>query len=238
MKNQIDPKLSLSHFACVYPETLPVMNRLDLPYAVNGEDSLEEAVRHAGLDLAMVMHEMAAVMGTGSAVDWMRLTLTELCDNIEQSHHLRTRDLWYRIAPLPKRIFQIHGRKEPELQHLERLLVDVGGAVEGHLHREERVVFPWLRALEMTGEAPPDMPWRVDRPIGCLVHDHELIVVTMEVVKRITNGFAVRTDLCAAHALLMSLLRELEVDGRMHMHKENNILFPRGLALERQRLGA
>ena len=51
-------------------------------------------------------------------------------------------------------------------------------------------------------------------------------------MRELTFGFRPPKDACNAYRVLMAGLRELEGDLHLHIHKENNILFPRAAQLE------
>jgi regulator of cell morphogenesis and NO signaling len=48
----------------------------------------------------------------------------------------------------------------------------------------------------------------------------------------VTSGYSVPEDGCMSYKMLYQALPEFEADLRQHIHLENNILFPRAIALE------
>lgn len=53
----------------------------------------------------------------------------------------------------------------------------------------------------------------------------------LESLRQLGEDFVVPSDGCASYRRLMTGLSELESDLHLHIHKENNILFPKLLAL-------
>jgi regulator of cell morphogenesis and NO signaling len=94
------------------------------------------------------------------------------------------------------------------------------------------VLFPWLRRLERPTEIQSGPTWSVRRPISCMVHDHDDAGKALATLRRLTNDYTPPDDACATYRSTLSTLEALEADTHRHIHKENNILFPAGVAAE------
>jgi regulator of cell morphogenesis and NO signaling len=64
--------------------------------------------------------------------------------------------------------------------------------------------------------------------------EHRHVGEALQRMRRLTSDFANPPDGCTAFQALMTSLAELEQDLHEHIHKENNILFPRAERLERE----
>jgi regulator of cell morphogenesis and NO signaling len=53
-------------------------------------------------------------------------------------------------------------------------------------------------------------------------------------LRRLTGGYVPPSDGCASYRALYDGLAELEADTHLHIHKENNVLFPMATALPRR----
>jgi regulator of cell morphogenesis and NO signaling len=51
-------------------------------------------------------------------------------------------------------------------------------------------------------------------------------------MRRLTGDYAAPADACATYHALLNGLQALEADLHVHIHLENNILFPRAAELE------
>ncbi len=56
-------------------------------------------------------------------------------------------------------------------------------------------------------------------------------------LRKLTDDYKVPADACASYRALFDGLAELEVDTHLHVHKENNVLFPAVVAEEASRAG-
>ena len=62
--------------------------------------------------------------------------------------------------------------------------------------------------------------------------EHQSVGEALRRMRELTFGFRPPKDACDAYRLLLAGLRELERDLHLHIHKENDILFPRAAAVE------
>jgi len=56
----------------------------------------------------------------------------------------------------------------------------------------------------------------------------------LEQLRALSGGYQTPADTCASTRALMAGLAELESDTHLHVHKENNHLFPAVIQLEKQ----
>lgn len=70
-------------------------------------------------------------------------------------------------------------------------------------------------------------------PIAMMEHDHEAVGNNLHAIRKYTNGFTLPEDACASYSLLFRMLEEMEEDLLLHIHLENNLLFPQALEIEK-----
>ena len=95
-----------------------------------------------------------------------------------------------------------------------------------HMQKEEWVLFPAIRAIE--GGAHPGMP--ISAPIGVMEHEHDRAGGVLSELREITGGYVVPPWACETFRALYHGLSELEATMHVHVHLENNVLFPRALS--------
>jgi regulator of cell morphogenesis and NO signaling len=66
--------------------------------------------------------------------------------------------------------------------------------------------------------------------------EHETVGESFEKIRTLTNDYALPDDACASYNLLYRMLDEFEEDLHVHIHLENNILFPKAVKLEKELL--
>jgi regulator of cell morphogenesis and NO signaling len=231
----IDRTTPIGNIAAELAGCLPVFDRLGLDYCCHGQRSLAEACEVAGVAVERVIEEIRAAYRCPQPIhehNWAGATMTELADHIESTHHARARETFARLRALVPRVAAAHADGHPELAALADVVSRLDDDMQDHMVREERVLFPWLRRLDRRSELHTGPPWSVRRPISCMEHDHVEVAESLARIRERTAGYAVPPDACGSYRAMIALLRDLEQDTRVHIHKENNILFPAGVRAE------
>lgn len=238
MNTRIDTQSTVGALAAQYPQLIPVLEHLGLDYCCHGNRTLTDACAHRHLDPESVRSALDAALGVATAGDersWIDASMTELADHIEQVHHAYSRSAFARLTAMAEKVATKHAERHPELVELRALVHALSDDMHDHMVREERVLFPWLRRLESPSEIQSGPPWSVRRPISCMEHDHEDVKSAFDQIRQLTGGLTPPDDACGTYRALFALLKELERDTHLHIHKENNILFPAGIRAEQSR---
>jgi regulator of cell morphogenesis and NO signaling len=101
-----------------------------------------------------------------------------------------------------------------------------------HLLKEERVLFPLIKQLAEAQALFPIHCGSVNNPILVMEHEHEDAGSALERLRALTGNYQPPADGCPSYQALCEGLARLENDLHRHIHKENNILFPKAAALE------
>ena len=235
MTATIDRTTPIGSIAAESAACLPVFDRHGLDYCCHGQRSLAEACAVAGVAVERVLEEILAASQRPQPKhdqDWAAATMSELADHIESTHHARARETFARLRSLVPRVAAAHAAGHPELVALAQAVSRLDEDMQDHMVREERVLFPWLRRLDRKSELHTGPPWSVRRPISCMEHDHVEVAAALARIRELTADYCVPPDACGSYRAMIELLRDLEQDTRIHIHKENNILFPAGARAE------
>lgn len=239
MSRDITPTLSLGEIAARWPELIPTMEDLHLDYCCHGADTITQAAERIHVSPWLIATRLSTAPDPAptdaAEIDWTRRTMTELADHIEQTHHAFVRRAVERLAALVERCVAAHADERPHYPELETVIKELSDDLLEHMVREERVLFPWIRRLERPTEIQGGPPWSVRRPIDCMIHDHDRAGEAFETIRRLTSDLAVPDDACTTERELLTLLAALERDTHLHIHKENNMLFPKAIDAERRR---
>jgi regulator of cell morphogenesis and NO signaling len=221
----IDPSMTLGDIVTLRPSLAADLERRGLDYCCHGGRTLAEAAGEAGLDATIVAEELSAAHVAEPAAEWASLGLVDLVEHIEIVHH---RYLWAempRISALVDKIVTVHGERHPELAEVQRVYTELRADLEPHLAREEQELFPMIRRLAATTGAAFDRRELVAQ-IEALAAEHETVGDLLDELHRTTSGYVTPADGCASYAACYEALAHLEADTHLHVHKENNVLFP------------
>lgn len=217
----IDTDRPLSGIVNGSPGAARVLESFGLDYCCGGATSLTDACSAVGADPSAVIAALDRVDGE-PAPEWATMGVTELVDHIERTHHEYLHGELPRLRSLAQKVAGVHGGTHPELMDLLADIEELRDDLEPHLAKEEAVLFPILRQLDEAG-APEQAP---SRPIDVMIAEHEVTGALLERIRARTDGFTVPADACASYEQLYRGLADLEADTHLHVHKENNVLFP------------
>ncbi len=128
------------------------------------------------------------------------------------------------MTTLMEKVCRAHSPRHPELKPLQTVLESLRADLEPHLLKEERVLFPLILKLESDSLG---MKMKATaRPIRVMRHEHDEAGNLLKKMRALANGYVAPEDGCQSFELLYEELRKLEEDTHLHIHKENNLLFP------------
>ena len=239
----IGSQSTLRSIALEQPATIRVFERFHLDYCCGGNRTLEAACAEKGIAVEEVLAGLEAEMaGTALRTDLAQASLAGLIRHIVQTHHEYIRAELPRLSAMVERVAAKHGPLHPEASLLQRDLARLGDELLFHLNKEERILFPYIEGLERSREenaAPPSSCFgSVESPIRQMVNEHEGAAALLVEMSACSNGFTPWAGACPTTAGLYHGLAEFERDLHRHVHVENNLLFPRAIAIETEMLAA
>ncbi|MEO6844468.1 MAG: iron-sulfur cluster repair di-iron protein [Ginsengibacter sp.] len=217
-----------------------IFKKYDLDFCCGGKKTVKEACAEKGLDVTKVEQELRNSDKTSFTArplpynDW---NLDFLADYIVNTHHSYVRKTIPDIRSYAEKVAKVHGAHHPELLEINKLAQEVCDEMSEHMVKEETVLFPYVKHIVSTkgkGYVKFDSLENVQEPIDIAVTEHELVGGNMDKIKELSNNFKVPEDGCASYAYLFKTLNEFEDDLHIHIHLENNILFPKALKLEKE----
>jgi regulator of cell morphogenesis and NO signaling len=222
------------------PAAARVFEKLGIDYCCGGGQTLKEACQAAGVPLEAAMDSLDRAQRAAGAErkdrDWQSEPLSELIENIKNTHHQFVRQETARLGPLFEKVCAVHGRRHPELARLQSIFHDLAQELAAHLFKEEAVLFPYIvRLEEATIEQQPVAPapfGTVRNPVAMMLREHDDAGSALRALRRESGNYAVPNDACASYQSLYRALAEFEADLHQHIHLENNILFPRAIEIE------
>ncbi len=225
---------TIGEIVAARPALARVFERLGIDYCCGGKQLLSQACTRHGLDLSTTLALLEAAGGAAQAgapaVDAAGMTLTQLADHIEQTHHSYVKNELPRLEEMADRVARKHGGRDPRLAEVHATVCQLRDEMFSHMHKEEKILFPLVRALE--SGSPVDFHCgSIANPIRQMEAEHESAGEATARLRKLTDGFTPAIDACNTHRALLAGLAEFETDLHVHVHKENSILFPRALAL-------
>lgn len=233
----ISGERTLASLVTEYPGAARVFDRWGLDYCCEGKRSLAVAATALGVDSGSVIADLEA-LGAAKPADWAGMGPAEMTEHIESTHHELLWEELPRLHALAMKVNSVHGGRHAELAEVLTLVAMMRSELEPHMTREESVLFPAIRELAVSTTRPSFRFGSVTNPISVLMQEHDNQGRVMDRLIEVTDGYSIPADGCASYSALYSGLRELDEDTRLHVHKENNLLFPAVQELEAKLLPA
>ena len=98
------------------------------------------------------------------------------------------------------------------------------------MEKEEKHLFPRLVLLELNA-SENDATTILNEPIEVLKHEHDHAGNIMNKIRTLTNHYQAPEQACTTFRLSLDSLKAFEENLHIHVHLENNILFPKAITL-------
>ncbi len=220
----ISTRDTVKDIVVAHPLATRVFQRHAIDFCCRGGIPLSEACEKKGLDVDRILKEVEAeIAGTGDdASRWEEKPLDELIDHILTTYHEPLRSELPRLQQMARKVLAVHGDKMPEvLPELNEVFSALHTELESHMAKEEEILFPMIR--DGHGE-------NAGAPIAVMEHEHASAGAALERLRELTNDYQPPAGACATWTGLWAGLADLEKELHLHIHLENNILFPRAMA--------
>ncbi|PVE17254.1 iron-sulfur cluster repair di-iron protein [Clostridium perfringens] len=231
MEKLIRKDYSLGEVVTVYPAVVKKFNDMELDYCCGGSKSLEVALKEKGIDVDKFVEDLNKEFRefkfeNSQYVDWREKSSEELISHIVETHHGETFRLLREIDPLMVKVFRVHFSHDPELlMKVHSLFGKLKCELEEHLLKEENILFPLMIKYDQAKDKEEKK--EIEEDIRIIVNEHEAAGDILKELAEVTDDYKVPEWGCISFKLLYDYLHDLEKDLFIHIHKENNILFPR-----------
>lgn len=217
-----------------------VFKKYGLDFCCGGKKTVKEACADKGIDVTKVEQDLQAAekvapASTSRPIPYNDWALDFLADYIVNTHHSYVKKTIPDLRAYSSKVAKVHGDKHPELETINKLVQEVCDEMSGHMVKEEEIVFPFVKqvAAKLNGGSFGEFE-SLKAPIDLMEAEHDFVGRHMEEIRRLSNDYTLPADGCASYAFLFNTLKEFESDLFIHIQLENNILFPKALALEKK----
>lgn len=209
-----------------------------IDFCCQGNKTIEEACNKKNIDVETVLCdlEFASQKKESSTTDFNTWSLDLLIDHIEKNHHRFVEQSILEIKPYLNKVSSVHGDRHPELIEINHLFTAAASDLTNHMNKEEKVLFPYVRQLlqakqeNLQVDEPPFVT--IQNPLLVLAGEHDTEGDRFRKIAALSNNYTPPEDACNTYKVTFALLQEFEEDLHLHIHLENNILFPKALELE------
>ena len=219
-----------------------VFKKYGLDFCCGGKKTVKQACSEKGLDVTKIEQELQAAdknISTARPVPYNDWSLDFLADYIVNTHHNYVRKSLPDLRSYSIKVASVHGANHPELLEIGKLVEEIYQELSSHMVSEETILFPYVKHIVASkNNAATSVKFRdydsIKTPIDMLEMEHESVGKSLETIRELSDNYALPEDSCASYSYLFNKLDEFENDLHIHIHLENNILFPKAIKLEKE----
>ncbi len=152
-----------------------------------------------------------------------------LSDYIVNTHHKFVLKNLPELVFYTQKIADVHGAHHPELIEVASLFIKINEELLQHLKNEEEVLFPAIKEAEK--HASQLVKSTIISEITRMQGEHEFAGGAMDKINVLTQNYLIPDDACNTYRVSLKLLEQFEDDLHIHVHLENNILYPKALKM-------
>lgn len=216
----------------IFPQSSDLFKRNRLDFCCGGNRPLSEAALEQNLDVPELMNQLEELYkkhnGTAENMEvWTDTDSEELIEHIKNKYHRELEEELKMLSPYVTKVAKVHGERHDELLKVYELFYELKKELLEHTAKEEATVFPLLLELESADDGKRA---GIIAEIEELEKEHDHAGSILKQLREITEDFNPPIDACGTYRLVYKRLEALESHTFMHVHLENNILFPRFIA--------
>lgn len=222
---------SVGEIAAKDIKKVEVFRKFGIDFCCGGKKTLAEVCSEKGLDVTEVEKELNSTSNAAPQVNtnYNDFPMDFMCDYIVNTHHNYVGKSLPILVELAEKVVKKHGERNKELVKIYDLVKLMNTELLLHMQKEEIILFPYIKSLVINKDVAITKS-DIREPITMMEMEHESVGTILEEIKLFSNDFTPPTNACNSYSLLFHMLKEFNDDLHLHVHLENNILFPKALA--------
>ncbi len=244
VRNTVDPGEFVRDIVIRDYRTAVIFRKYDIDFCCGAKFSLQVACDSRGLDTLIVKQELEQATQTLAVSNHLKFDqwdLAFLTNYIVQVHHQYLKDALPDILNFVARFTESHKNKFGHLPDLLQCVRELTVEISPHLVQEEEIIFPYIRQILHAYQRKESYARLLVRTLSkpvkdVMMHEDQMLSKLLGKMREITQNYSTPTNACTSHKVTYALLLELDNDLVQHLHLENNILFPKAIAIEKELL--
>ena len=229
---------SIGEFVANDYRTAAVFQKYGIDFCCKGGRTINEVCEKENIAADELLADLNTVSSQAKSneTDYQSWPLDLLADYIEKKHHRYIEQSTPPLQQFLDKLCKVHGGHHPELFEINEQFNASAGELAAHMKKEELILFPYIRkmvaAQNKNENAGQPGFGSVQNPIQMMMEEHTVEGDRFRRISGISDNYTPPADGCTTYRVAFSMLKEFEADLHLHIHLENNILFPRAIELE------
>ncbi len=218
--------------------TAEVFKKYHIDFCCKGGRTVEEACDNKKVSPEQIYQELEEIANRKSEdIDFNSWPLDLLADYVEKTHHKYVEEKSAMLIPYLNKLCKVHGERHPELFEINELFIGSAQDLAAHMKKEELILFPFIKQMVEAKKNCETLPvprfGTVENPVAMMKHEHEAEGERFVKIAELTNDYEFPDDACGTYQVTYKMLEDFQNDLHKHIHLENNILFPKAIAMEK-----
>ncbi len=238
MEKKIKGTNTISEIVADDIRTATVFKKHGLDFCCGGNKTLKDACDENNIGIDDLLESLQnAKLSSESSIDFQKMELDKLLDHIVDRHHKYIYDVGPHTLQFIKKVANVHGENHPETKEVAMIFMNLMSELHHHMMKEEQILFPYIRNLiKMFNGEVDTQNFRefIGNPVRMMLLEHDQAGDMLKKINELTSNFTLPEGACNTFRASYANLKEMEDDIMLHIHLENNVIFPRSIALEKQ----
>ncbi|MBT7896967.1 MAG: iron-sulfur cluster repair di-iron protein [Flavobacteriales bacterium] len=216
--------------------TAVIFKKYGIDFCCGGGKPVSEACNGIEVKEETIFNEIEMLDAEKAENDFDNMGLDVLSNHILETHHVYVKESLPIISEFANKVAKVHGDHNPENIEIAKLFHEVAIELQQHLIKEEGTLFPHIinLAIAHRNGGKIQTPFgSVQNPIRMMEHEHDIAGNIFKKIEKLSNNFSPPAHACNTYKALYYHLKEFQSDLHIHIHLENNILFPKAIELEK-----
>jgi regulator of cell morphogenesis and NO signaling len=217
-----------------------VFRKYDIDFCCNGQRTLGEVCGDKQLNSVNLIQELDAVLKSTKmhTLNFQSWPPDFLADYIQMKHHTYVEETVPVLKNYLHKLCDVHGSNHPELFKIGEIFERAADELTTHMKKEELILFPYIKRISESIQKQTPLQaalfGSVENPIAMMKHEHNTEGDYFRSIAGLTNHYTLPADACNTYKVTFAMLKHFEEDLHLHIHLENNILFPKAIENERR----
>jgi regulator of cell morphogenesis and NO signaling len=214
------------------------LNIFDIDFSSGGNRTLGQAFEGKEQFMADVLLQWKTIdqLAPEKGMTFLNWDMAFLTRYIIQIHHQFVSTQTRFITELALKVADSNSSRNPEIKKVADLFAHAGKMLEIKGQQEEKTLFPYIIPLSETSTGGTTLKaadfGQVSVPISLIQIESERVVADLRQIRKLTNNYVAPAYSSSTCPILYKLLAAYEADAHLHLHLENNILFPNAIKTE------
>lgn len=217
-----------------------VFESFGIDFCCKGNKTIAEVCENKNISKSLLFKDLEKALKNeeNQITNYNAWSLDLLAEYIEKKHHKYVEIKTPALKQYLEKIATVHGKNHPELFHIKELFERSAGTLAAHMKKEELILFPAIRKIAGYKDSKERMAkpafGSIQNPVNMMMHEHDTEGDIFTRIAELSNNYTPPADACNTYKVTFALLKEFEADLHLHIHLENNILFPKSVELENE----